>query len=182
MVALDKLGGESWPASVEAETQKLKPVVVELPVANARASEGMTKGAGYMEYPGTAAKDQSLTFDFETPAEGAYYIWIQYTPTFNVKAGWSSLNVILDGKTKGFGLRPRSPRGGRWQSRWFFERLLSGENLKAGKHSMALNFGKRTKMGQRVAKLWVTNDGSFAPPGYTPQAMFRKPSKWERIW
>ena len=182
VVALDKLGGESGPAAVEAETKQLKPVTVELSALNARASGGMVKGEGYVEYPNAAANDQSLTFEFETAADGKHYIWIQYTPTFDVKANWMSLNVSLDGKTKSFGLRPRSPRGGKWKSRWFFERMLSGENLKAGKHSMALNFGKRTKMGQRVAKLWVTNDGSFAPPGYTPQAMFRKPSKWERIW
>jgi len=54
--------------------------------------------------------------------------------------------------------------------------------LKAGRHTPATRFEEtgdvRTRMGRRIADLWVPNDASFVPPGYVCQVMFQRPAPW----
>ena len=126
------------------------------------------------------------SYYFELPAEGTYYVWLKYTPTFNQGYAYDSIGVSWDGgKVTSYRTRPRAPRGQRRDERnkrWFHDRLASEKHLKAGKHAVTITFrdaeGVRTRMGQRLAGLWVTNDASFVPPGYTVQVMFKAPTPW----
>jgi len=107
---------------------------------------------------------------------------VKYTPTFNQRWAYDCIGVSWDGgKVAPYSTRPRAPRGQRGgNKRWFVERLADRRPLKAGKHSVKLIFrdseGLRTRMGQRVVGLWLSNDASFVPPGYTPQVMFAQPA------
>lgn len=188
VVVVDKMGNESKPASVETNTKRIEGVTKALPATAAKATPGLKRstmsGAEYIEYPGKDAGAQSLTFNFALPADGTYYVWMKYAPTFNRQGAYDSIGVSWDGrKVAPYRTRPRAPRGQRrGNKRWFVERLASRKQFKAGKHSVKLifrNSGKlRTQMGRRVAGLWVSNDASFVPPGYTPQVMFSKPARW----
>ncbi|MFB3893176.1 MAG: hypothetical protein ACE15C_14255 [Phycisphaerae bacterium] len=185
VVAIDRFGNASAPAAAEAATPALDIFTKELPAPAGNASEGMTKGkAGdvqYVEYPGAKAGGQTLGFDFEAPKAGTYHLWIKYTPTFNEREAYDNIGVTIDGKTAPWSTRPRPPRGAKGPGRWFIERLAA-RKLEAGKHSVVLSFDKkdnlRTNMGQRIAGLWATNDGSFVPPGFILQVMFDKPAPW----
>jgi len=187
VVAVDKFGGESPPATIEARTADLEVSTKQLSALGAEASGGLARGAEFVEYPGAKAGSQALTFRFDLARAGRHYVWIKYTPTFNQRARYDSIGVSVDGgKVHRFATRPRPPRGqGSKPGRWFHERLLSRLDLDAGKHSIRLVFrdadGIRTGMGQRVSGLWVTNDASWAPPGYTAQVMFRTPAPWKPL-
>jgi hypothetical protein len=184
VIAVDKHGGESAPAAIRVETKPLAAVTRRLPAPAAAGGEGLTRGAGFVTYPGAAAGEQSLTFRFDLPTGGAWHAWLKYTPTFDRRPRYDSIGVSVDGgKGVRFATRPRPPRGqGEKPGRWFHERLPIPATLKGGAHEIKLIFanrdGIRTGMGQRVAALWVTNDASFAPPGYVPQVMFRDPAPW----
>jgi hypothetical protein len=191
VVVVDKLGNESEPAVVEAKTKALGVLTKALPATAAKATAGLTEGtmsgAEYVEYPGKDAGEQSLTFNLDLPADGTYYVWMKYTPTFNQRWAWDSMGVSWDGgKVESYLTRPRPPRGQARAKdrRWFVERLASEKAVKAGKHAITLSFKDgdvlHTRMGQRIAKLWVSNDASFVPPGYTAQVMFSKPTPWVR--
>ena len=186
VVAVDQRWAESQPAEIRAKTQPLEVVTKHIPVTQATASAGLKQAGDYVEYPGKAAGEQSLTFDFDLPADGTYYLWMKYTPTFNQEYRYDNIGLILDGaKMERYGPHPRPPRG--WKEgrplRWFVEHLAESRSLKAGKHSVKLLFqekdGIRTLMGQRIAGIWVTNDASFVPPGYTCQVMFEEPAPWD---
>ena len=193
VVAIDKLGNESKPAVAGVDTPKIEPVTVEVPLGNASPSEGLQKathaGAECYKYPNVEAGKQTLKYDFEIPADGEYYVWLQYIPTYNVKIEYGEgLGVMVDGKNVGSmsipGFAP--PRRSR-DKRWFYGRLKNRAKLLKGKHSLTIVFEEakgrdrsRTRRGQLVSKLWVTNDVSYVPAGYSPQIMFSKMAKWER--
>ena len=190
VVAIDKLANESRPAVVEVDSPGIEPVTVEVPLESASPSGGLQKathlGAECYVYPSVEAGKQTLKYDFEIPADGEYYAWLQYIPTYNVKIGYGEgVGVMLDGKNVGRMRIPvYTPRGGGKAKRWFYGRVKNRLKLSQGKHSLTIVFDKSkptgTKRGQRAAKLWVTNDVSYVPAGYSPQIMFPKMAKWER--
>jgi hypothetical protein len=189
VVAIDRFGNESAPVSVETKTAELVPFTAKIAAVapeNGKFMNGKdASGVQYVEYPGPDAGEQSLKFDFETPADGAYYVWLQYTPTFDKPAEYDNMGFLLDGgKLRTMSTRPRAPRGQKGPGRWFVERLASEEKLAAGRHAVTLVLrnkdGVRMSMGRRLAAMWVTNDASFVPPGYTAQVMFDKPTPWVR--
>ncbi|HUV38908.1 MAG TPA: fibronectin type III domain-containing protein [Planctomycetota bacterium] len=185
VVAVDQRWQESPPVDVKAQTKPLEVVTKHIPAAQATASAGLKRDGDYVEYAGKAAGEQSLTFDFDLPADGTYYVWMKYTPTFNQEYRYDNIGLILDGaKMERYGPHPRPPRG--WKEgrplRWFVEHLVENTSLKAGRHSVKLLFqekdGIRTLMGQRIAGIWVTNDASVVPPGSVWQVRFEKPASW----
>jgi len=183
VVAVDQRWAESPPVDVKAETAPLDVVVRDLAATQATASAGMKKAAEYVEYPGKTAGEQSLAFNFDLPADGTYTVWIRYTPTWNERWRWDRMGLGLDGgKVTTYRTRPRTPRGQKGPGRWFVDHLIGKRELKAGKHTLTLHFGQKgevlTNMGQRIARVWVTNDTSFVPPGYICQVMYSKPAKW----
>ncbi|KPJ55255.1 MAG: hypothetical protein AMS16_04325 [Planctomycetes bacterium DG_58] len=184
VVAVNKRWMDSPPAAISAKTKPLDVVTRELAATAATATDGMQKTRDYVEYPGKEAGEQSLMFEFDVPADGTYYVWMKYTPSFNQRWAWDSIGVSWDdGKPEDYRTRPRLARGQKKPGRWFIDRLDQGK-LAAGKHVLKLVFAKkddiRTGMGQRIARVWVTNDASFVPPGYTAQVMFEKPTPWNR--
>jgi hypothetical protein len=186
VIAIDQCGHESPPASLEARTEALETKTVTVSATDARASAGLVKGDGFIEYPGKAAGEQSLAFDVDVPADGTYHVWMKYTPTFNQEYAYDCFGVELDeGRMVVEGARPRPPRNqGAKPGRWFCQRILGGQKLSAGRHTLTLRFADdkdlRTRMGQRIAGVWITNDASFVPPDYTAQVMFKDPEPWTR--
>ena len=189
VVAIDRFGNESASSAVETKTAELISFTAKLtavaPGGGKLLNGKDASGVSYVEYPGPDAGEQSLTFDFEVPVDGAYYVWLQYTPTFNKAAEYDNMGFQFDGgKLRTMSTRPRAPRGQKGPGRWFVERLASEEKLAAGKHAITLALrnkdGVRMSMGQRIAAMWVTNDASFVPGDYTAQVMFDKPTPWVR--
>ena len=184
VVAIDKQGGRSAPATLSAETTALKTFVKALAATDASATDGIAKADAFVEYAGAKSGKQSLAFEFEVPTDGQYYVWMKSTPTFNSRYAYDSIGLAVDDdKAAQFRTRPRATRGK--LDRWFCERIFTGREFKGGKHKLTLQFGKdgayNTTMGQRVATIWVTNDASFVPPGYTAQVMFKSAAKWRGL-
>jgi hypothetical protein len=194
VVAVDRRGQSSAPAALEAKTQPMTVVTKELAVADAKVTEKLTRGkaegleiAYVAHLAGTV--DQRCAFEFDVPQAGDYYLWAEYSPR---SASARVLAFELDGAEFGnwtthqagrLGQDPKQPIAP-GKERWLVERVVAGKGryqnkpsdfvtLAAGRHALAVVFaGANAGKTPWLSKLWLSNDASFVPPGYSPQFRF----------
>ena len=201
VVAFNRRGLASEPAAITVQTRPVeKRVLLELPIEMAKLDPRLkreTRGGvkyAFRPYPGKGhEKDPPADISWELPlaVAGRYTIWCQYAPA---DYGSSALRVpvllddFLDGKAT---WRMRSPyrdmRGPAYrlwkEDLWFVDKVTMYVwprprdlfRLAAGTHRLTLRLSPRMReFHHKIGRLWVTNDPSFRPPGWDPQADFRK--------
>ena len=183
VVAVDRRGRESAPATVSATTPGLDVFTVELPAVEAKLGDGAEKGRdedlAFVAY--RAEADPTVTFSFKAPADGEYYFWMEY----GARHGKGEvLSMALDGERLGDWQTRQPTRMGRdlegMKVRWFVDRIgpharykppIEKAVLTAGLHTLTATLGEK---GPWLSKLWVTNDPTFVPPGFSAQARFNR--------
>jgi len=192
VVAVDRRGQTSKPALIAAKTKPMDVVTVELPVEKAKLSRGLERGkARGINVPYVAHKkgkdEEKATFTFDVPTDGTYYLWMKYSPQ---DGRYRQIRLDLDGVEHGTFVGEQPTRMGRMtkpgRERWFVHRVLAGKGryrrnptdvakLAAGAHTLAVAFdAKYAGKSPWISKLWVTNDASFVPEGYSPQVRFNR--------
>jgi hypothetical protein len=184
VVAVNRRGQPSAPALFEAQTVARDVYTQEIPAAQATLGAGAAVSKDQdISYAGF--KDGSaptVSFDFTVPADGDYFLWMDYGMRF---AKDRVVKLQLDGKDFATweGRQPtrmdRDPEANEPKVRWFVDRmwLKQGWNyrdhlaLKAGKHMLTATLGEKSPW---LSKLIVTDDPSLVPPGYSAQVRFNR--------
>jgi hypothetical protein len=184
VIALNRRGQPSSPALLEAQTVARDVYTQEIPADKATLGAGAALGKDQdIAYAGfKSASAPTVSFDFTVPADGDYFLWMDYGMRF---AKDRVVKLQLDGKDFATweGRQPtrmdRDPEGNEPRVRWFVDRMWikQGWNysdrlpLKAGKHTLTATLGEKSPW---LSKLIVTDDPSLVPPGYSAQVRFNR--------
>jgi len=192
VVAVDRRGQASEPATLAAKTAPLDVVTREIAASQAKLTGGLTRrkaGGLDVEYVAhlKGPEDQKAGFAFDVPADGDYYLWMEYSPQDGRDR---TILLELDGAEHGRWTVEQPTRMGRMtrpgQERWFVHRIVAGKGryrnnpkdcatLKAGDHTLTVVFeGAQAGKSPWVSKVWVTNDASFVPEHYSPQVRLNR--------
>jgi hypothetical protein len=184
VVAVNRRGQMSEPALIEAQTAARQAYTQQLPAANATCGAGIAMGKD-QEISYAAFKNASaptVSFDFTVPADGDYYLWMDYGVRF---AKDRVLPLQLDGKDFGTWEAREPSRMGRdlepqeGTIRWFADRMWIRQGwtskdkvqLKAGQHTLTVRLAEKSPW---LNKLIVTDDPSLVPQGYSAQVRFNR--------
>ena len=198
VLAVNKRGAGSVPATVRADIPPMPTATVELDIRNAALSGGLEAGesqgvacAFLLAPSGAEAPHPRATWQFDAPLDGVYYVWARYT-TLDAKRV-SLFWIECDGanQLQGTNWRLRFPntlvrhldgvKPG--EERWFSDKMLSGWwagpfdslSLKAGAHTLSVAFEPtHAPSGPRLSAVYLSNDPSYRPPGFDPRVDFRK--------
>ncbi|MHC4715473.1 MAG: fibronectin type III domain-containing protein [Planctomycetota bacterium] len=187
VVAVNRRGQASEPAAVKARTRAMDVFTAELPAAKARIAEGIRRGKDVdVEYvAGPDDGQAAATFEFEVPADGAYYLWAEYGARYGKG---TKLPVRLDDRD-GLWTTHQPTRMGRdtpgRRPRWFVHRMSASKRyrrvdlrtLTRGKHALTFTLSQRLPW---ISKVWVTNDPSYVPPGFSAQARLNRDRRQQR--
>lgn len=198
VVAVNKRGRSSVPATICAAIPALETEAVELKIADATLSGGLargeSKGVQFAWLPAPVAPDAprpKATWQFSAPLDGTYYPWARYTTVDakNVSMFW----VEADGNQRinGQNWRLRFPctltrhldgiKPG--EETWFSDKMMSAwwagpfdyVALARGQHTLSVGFDpKHSPNGPRLSAVFLSNDPSYRPPGFDPRVDFRK--------
>lgn len=201
VTAVNRRGLVSEPAAVSVKTLGVaRAVLVSLPVEKAVLDTRLTKetknNVAYacLSDQGKEHEDDppaEISWDFELPVSGVYTLWCRYAPA-DTYYTWHNVPVKLDDLMGGKGLwRMRTPYRAMsgtnylvWKDDlWFSDKLTMYTwprtqdefRLSAGKHKLTISLTpKMREFPHKISELWVTNDPSWRPPGWDPQADFTK--------
>ena len=201
VVAINRRGLASEPAAIRVKTKPLqRRVLLALPIDAAKLDPRLKKetkaGKRYAYLPGTEksnpnAPPADIRWEFAVPVPGDYAIWCEYAPADYSR---SSLRVpvllddFLGGKAVWHMRSPyramRGPSYRLWkEDLWFVDKVTMYTwpkrrdlfRLSAGRHGLTVRMSPRMKeFHHKIGRVWITNDLSFRPPGWDPQADFRK--------
>jgi hypothetical protein len=198
VVAFNRRGVASAPATVRVEAPTLPIATIELRVGEAELSGGLvraqTRGAASAFLPAAQAAGSpspKATWRFEAPVEGVYYVWARYT-TLDAKRV-SLFWIECDGRhpSNGTNWRLRFPctltrhlEGVKPdEATWFTDKMASGWwagpfeslSLKPGSHALSVTFEpNHASNGPRLGAVYLSTDPSYRPPGFDPRVDFRK--------
>ena len=175
VVAVDRRGKMSEPAAISARTRAMDVFSIELPAVKARLGAGLKREKDLdVAYVGGRG---SLTFEFEVPARGIYYLWAEYGAR---KAKGCTMPLFLDGQSLGTWESREPFRMSRdlpakaGKVRWFVDRITTNNRkspqaieMRQGQHLLTISL---QEVSPWISKLWVTNDPSLVPPGFMPGA------------
>jgi len=201
LTAVNRRGLESPATALTVKTEPVpQRVLLELPIDRATLDERLkieTKGGvryAFRPYEGKGHDKDPLadiTWTFDVPVNGRYMIWCQYAPADQYYTRLR-VPVLLDDFLKGKAIwqmrtpyRAMSgPRYRLWkEDLWFVDRVSMYVwpkardffRLSAGRHKLTLRMNPVIKeFHHKIGKVWITNDPSFRPPGWDPQADFKK--------
>ena len=201
VVAVNRQGLTSEPAAITVERPSLKQsVLLDLPIDAAKLDPRLRKetaaGKRYAYLPGTEQSDPKasladIMWEFDLPAAGDYSIWCEYAPA-DYAASSLRVPVLLDdflgGKAHWTMRSPYRAMSGPsyrlWKDDlWFVDKVTLYVwpeprdlfHLAAGRHGLTLRMSPGMKeFHHKIGRLWVTNDPSFRPPGWDPQADLNK--------
>ena len=201
VTAVNRRGLESEPGVVTAKTLAVpQAVLLSLPIAKAHLDPRLTKETkdkveyAFLPDQGEAKQKDppaDIAWEFDVPADGQYSVWCRYAPG-DAYPSWHNVPILLDnlldGKATWKMRTPFRQMSGTnylvWpKDLWFSDRIsmyvwprpLDVFRLTAGKHKLALRLvpGIR-EFSHKISEVWVTNDTSWRPPGWDPQANFTK--------
>ena len=204
VVAVNRRGLMSAPAVITVQTKPVaQRVLLELKPAYATLDERLTiatnGGVRYVTrpYPGEGHKSDppaDITWKFDLPVSDEYVIWCKYAPAEHSRRHMK-VPVVLDDFLQGKRWDPvwvmrtpyRSMKGPRYKNYkedlWFMDKIVMYVwprphdlySLSAGEHTLTLKMNpEMDELSHKIAAVWVTNDQSFRPVGYDPQANFTK--------
>jgi hypothetical protein len=201
IVAVNRRGLASEPRSITAKTQPLEKVVlIEMAAQEAKLDPRLKveekDGKKYVYLPDQGEAHQkddpaAVTFDFETPVAGEYMMWCEYAPG-DTSTSTMSLPTLLDNFLDGKGvwkIRPpfRVMAGSNYRvwkkDLWFTDKVSIYTwpkahdllKLSAGKHQLTIKLPcQAAEFPHKIARVWITNDQWFRPPGWDAQADIRK--------
>jgi len=198
VIATNRRGLSSTPATVRVPTPPMETATVELKIADAALAGGLERGesrgvtGAYL--PAPLAKDAprpTATWQYSVPRTGRYYMWAKYTTydAKNVSVFW----IDSDGQAMANGVnwRLRFPQtltrhqGGTrpGEETWFSDKAMSAWwagpvdylDLKGGDHSLTVAFEPtHAPNGPRLAAVVLSSDPSYRPPGFDPRVDFVK--------
>ena len=201
VVAVNRRGLVSEPAVITVQTLPVQQkVVLELSIDAAKLDARLKKetrgGVKYAYRPFEGAGHENdppsdITWEFDLPVAGNFMIWSQYAPA-DYGSYMFKIPVLLDDFLDGKAIwRMRTPyramKGPNYrlwkEDLWFVDKVSMYVwpkprdffKLAAGQHKLTLRMSPKMKeFHHKIGKVWITNDPSFRPPGWDPQADFKK--------
>jgi hypothetical protein len=200
VVVVNRRGLASDPASITVTTKPVQKTLLAFSIDQAKLDPRLVKetkaGKRYAYLPGKEedtgeGAPADIAWDFNLPVAGEYHVWCQYAPA-DTYYTWMNVATQLDDVLGGKAAwRMRSPfrdmsgtRYRNWsEDLWFTDRvtmyayptLLDTFKLAAGPHRLTFQMtAKMKEYHHKIAFVWITNDPSFRPPGWDPQADFTK--------
>ena len=201
VTAVNRRGLESEPSALTAQTKRVaQPVLLALTIDQAALDPRLKKetraGVRCAYLPGKESDSgegplADITWEFSLPVAGEYTIWCQYAPA-DYSRGSMRIPVLLDdflgGKATWQMRTPYRAMSGPnyrlWkEDLWFTDKLSMYVwpkprdlfRLSAGKHKLTLRMSpKMREFHHKIGTVWITNDPPFRPPGWDPQADFKK--------
>lgn len=198
VVACNKRGIASTPATVRVEIPPLATTVVELGIAEATLSGGLARAesrhvvSAFLAAPlSDQAPRPTASWQFTAPHDGVYYVWARYT-TFDAQRV-SRFWIDCDGQNplQGADWRLRFPgtltrhldgvKLG--EETWFTDKMVAGWwagpcdalTLKPGLHTLSVALEPtHAPNGPRLSAVYLSNDPAYRPPGFDPRVDFRK--------
>jgi hypothetical protein len=201
VVAVSRRGLASEPSGVTVKTAPLaQKVLLAFSIDQAKLDPRLVTetrvGKRYAFLPGKApdagdGASADITWDFTLGLEGDYVIWCQYAPADGPETAMNvpvSLDGPLDGKTSWRMRLPYRDIAGasgreRTEDLWFTDKVTMESDpapldllkLSAGAHRLTVGMSAKAKEPRhKIAFIWITNDLSFRPSGWDPQADFTK--------
>jgi hypothetical protein len=198
VVACNKRGMVSAPATIRVEIPPLATTVVELDIGAATLSSGLDKttsrGVASAVLPaplGQGGPRPKATWQFSVPHAGVYYVWVRYTTLDAKRVSQFWIDCDGDNQLQGADWRLRFPctltrhldgvKPG--EETWFTDKMATGwwagprdsVTLQPGPHTLSVAFEPaHAPNGPRLSAVYLSNDPSYRAPGFDPRVDFRK--------
>jgi len=198
VIAFNKRGLGSAPATIRVDTAKMPTATVELGIEEAVLAGGLEKtesrGVASVFLPApldASAPPPKATWQFHVPLDGVYYLWARYTTLDAKRVSLFSIDCDGENRLNGTNWRLRFPctltrhldgvKPG--EATWFSDKMASGWwagpfdclTLKSGSHTLSVAFEPtHAPNGPRLSAVYLSSDPSYRPPGFDPRVDFRK--------
>ncbi len=193
VVAVDSRGNMSAPVTLEARTADQDIQIVELKADEAGKDGRLVvtaDGEGFVTLrPGSTGDPAKITFTLDIKEKTPFMLWCRYQPGY-VKGKLLRVGIEIDGKPKG-PWQMRAPFRPMWGTLnpvtkgkpiTFEDKIVANGDdvftLEPGSHTITITLDpKLDKKQHAIGAIWATNDHSWRPKGYAPQANFLKTMK-----
>lgn len=198
VIAFNKRGVGSVPATIRVQIPKMPTATVELRIEEATLAGGLQRTefrgvvSAFLPNPLTANDPPpKATWQFHVPINGVYYLWARYTTLDAKRVSLFWIDCDDENQLKGANWRLRFPctltrhldgvKPG--EETWFTDKMASGWwagpfdslTLKSGPRSLSVAFEPtHAPNGPRLSAVYLSNDPSYRPPGFDPRVDFRK--------
>lgn len=198
VIAFNKRGLGSVPATIRVQPAKMPTATVELRIEEATLAGGLvraeSRGVALAFLPAplaASAAPPKATWQFHAPFDGVYYLWARYTTLDAKRVSLFSIDCDRENGLKGTNWRLRfsctltrhldGVKPG--EETWFTDKMASGWwagpfdslTLKSGSHNLSVAFEPtHAPNGPRLSAVYLSSDPSYRPPGFDPRVDFRK--------